>query len=139
MIKVQGLITTRPRAVITLALTGLLAFLRLRPVTWGRPLPWTWMYAGILPTWAVVIINVVFYGYVIWLGVVFALSAVRKEEKVIWMTVFGNIILAPIRELFPKISGTLRRGQTGLTLLAFLAAMALFASFWGRREGNEER
>ena len=135
--RLEGVITTRFRAAVAFAMTGSFAILRLHPITWGKPVPWTWMYAGILPTWAVVIINVVFYGYIIWLGVVFALSAMRKEEQTIWLAVCVTIILTPVRVLFPRVANIARGAQAWLALLAFLAAVALLASFWEGRESKK--
>jgi hypothetical protein len=95
------------------------------------------MYAGILPPWAVVIINVVFYGYFLWLGVVFALAAMRKEEKTIWVANAVTIVLTPVRVLLPSIKGPVQLVRTGLFLIAFLAAVALFVSFWDDRAGKQ--
>jgi len=133
MTAMQGLITTRFRALIALVLTGWIAALHLHPVTWGRPLPWTWLYAGILPTWAVVVINAFFYGYLIWLGFVFALAQIRKEEKAIWVAICANAILTPARVLVPNLKGFVQMVRTGLSLIAFLAALALLVSLWNEQ------
>lgn len=130
---VQGLITTRFRAFIALALTGWVAALRLHPVTWGRTQPWTWLGQGISPTWAAVTINVAFYGYILWLGVVFALSQIRKEEKAIWVAFAANILLTPARLLVPSMKGFVQMVRTGLSLIAFFAAVAILVSLWDER------
>jgi hypothetical protein len=136
MINAEGLITARFRALIALALTGWIAAVHVHPVTWGRPHPWTWMYAGILPTWAVVTINVAFQGCWLWLGVVLAMSSLRKEEKAIWLAFIASGVLIPAGVLLPGIKSLVQPVKTGLILTAFLAAVALFVSLWDKRERN---
>lgn len=90
------------------------------------------MFAGFLSSWAVVVINAMFYGFWLWAGVVFALAPIRKEEKAIWLAYIVSFELTPVRVLIPKIKGIAQLGQTGLSLIAFLAAMALLVSFWDK-------
>jgi hypothetical protein len=139
MTAVQGLITSRVRALLAVVITAWFFANRLHPVTWGKPVPWTWMYAGFLPPWAVVVINAMFNGFWLWLGVVIALAPIRKEEKAIWLAYIVSGELTPVRVLIPKIRGIVQLGQTGLSLIAFLAAMALLVSFWDNGESEKVR
>jgi hypothetical protein len=95
------------------------------------------MYAGILPTWAVVTINAAFYGYFLWIGVIFALAAIRKEEKAIWVAGAAEVALTPACVLVPSINSFLQLVKTGLCLIAFLAALAILVSIWGERVRKE--
>jgi hypothetical protein len=134
---VQGLITTRFRALLALVVTAWFFATCFHPMTWIKTLPWTWMFAGILPPWAVVIINVAFYGYIIWLGIVFAVDTIRKEEKTIWVAIAATVILTPVRLLVPSIKGPVQWVRAGLFFIAFLAAVALLVSFWDARTSKE--
>lgn len=84
-----------------------------------------------------VIINIVFFGYIVWLGVVPALDATRKEEKTIWVAIAATVVLTPVGVLFPGIRGFVQGVRTGLFLIAFLAALALFVSLWGEPASQE--
>jgi hypothetical protein len=137
MTKVQGVITTRFRALIALVLTGWILVLRTHPVRWGKPLPWTWIFAGILPTWAVVVINAAFYGFWFWAGIICALAPMRKEEKAVWLTSLANCELIAAAHLFPRIDGITRLTRTALCLIAFLAAAAILVSLWDERATKE--
>jgi hypothetical protein len=133
----QGVITARFRAVVALALTGWILFVHLHPLHWGKPLPWTWILAGIVPTWAVVIINAAFYGCWLWFGVYIALAPIRKEEKAIWLASIAVGELVPLPHLIPKIEGIARLLRTALCLTAFLGAVAILVSLWNDRARNE--
>lgn len=121
---------TRFRAFLALAVTGWCLALRLHCFVWVRPRPWNWLYAGLLPTWAVVLINTAFYACLVWLAIVFARSAIRKQEKILWVTFIANVVLAPARVLFTKIAATFAVLQTVLIVTSFMAALALLVSFW---------
>ena len=113
--------------------------LRLHSVTLAGPQPWTWLYAGVFPAWAVVAFNAVFYGGLLWMAVVFTFSAMRKEEKALWVAFAANGLIAPARVLVPRVSNIVELVQTVLLSTAFLAAVALLVSFWGERARKEPR
>ena len=133
----QGVITTRLQAAVALTLTGWILFIHVHPLHWGKPLPWAWLFAGVLPTWAVAIVNTAFYGFWIWFGVAVAFAPIRKEEKAVWVTSISGSELIPVRHLFPKIEGVVHSFETVLYFTAFLAAMALLVSLWADRARSE--
>jgi hypothetical protein len=55
------LITTRFRAFMALAVTGWVLVLRLREQLAGGFSQWQWLFSGLLPTWAVVTINIAYW------------------------------------------------------------------------------
>jgi hypothetical protein len=54
----------------------------------------------------VVTINIAFYAYLLYLGVVFAFGAIRKEKQVLWVALSASAVLSPARGLFPTIRGS---------------------------------
>lgn len=84
-----------------------------------------------------VTINAAFYGFWLWPGVVFALASIRKEEKAIWLAFCANMILTPVRVLVPNMKGLAQMVRTELNLIAFLAALAIFVSFWDQQVRKE--
>ena len=122
----QAVITTRFRAVMALGLTGWILFVHLHPLHWGKPLPWTWIWEGIFPTWAVVMFNAAFYGFWLWFGATMALAPIGKQEKAVWLASIANCELVPVPHLIPKIEGNIHLLRTAMGLIAFLGAISIF-------------
>jgi hypothetical protein len=53
----------------------------------------------------VVIINIAMWGGVYLLGIGFARASLRKDEKVLFLSFFGSLMLVPVAALLPSISG----------------------------------
>ena len=64
-------------------------------------------------------------------------AAIRKEEKVIWVACVASGFITPASVLFPRISGVVPVARTGLSCVAFLAAVALLVSIWDERVNKQ--
>ncbi len=129
-----ALITTRLGAFMAVAVTGSLLAGSLRTEMTGRFHPWQWLCSGLLPTWAVVIVNIAFWGVIYRLGVHLVLAPMRKDEKAFLVAFVWNVMLNPVGTLIPRIIGGIHAVQTLLGLISFLAGLAIFLSFWRPRE-----
>lgn len=96
----QGLIRDRRDALIALALTGIIATMTFRAAFLPSPHHSHWLVPLVfsLPVWALWAVNVAFYGYLVWLCVVFFRVAIGKERVLVagW---FLLILLSPIQSL----------------------------------------
>ncbi len=126
------LVTTRSGAFLALVITGGLLGLRFHAEVIAQPSSWTWFGSGFLPVWAVVIINIAFWGLVYWTGVALAFARLRKDEKALLASYAGVIMLIPVDALLPRISGIVHVVQTLLGLTAFFAALFILLSFANR-------
>jgi hypothetical protein len=126
------LITTRVGAFLALAITGGLLGLRFHAEVIAQPSSWTWFGSGFLPAWAVVMINIAFWGLVYWTGVALVFARLRKDEKALLASYAGVIMLIPVAALLPRISGIVHVVQTLLGLTAFFAALVILLSFASR-------
>jgi hypothetical protein len=127
------LVTTRFRAFLAVAVTGrMLAFGFHSGMTGGLS-TWQWLGTGLFPTWAVVAINVAFWGVIFWMGIALALGSSRKDEKILLVAFVGIAILTLIGSLLPRIASGILFVQTLLSLGAFFAALAILISFWQDR------
>ncbi len=127
------LVTNRFRAFMAVALTAWVLALALRSQMKGSPSSWQWLFSGLLPTWAVVAINIAFWGVAFWMEIALVLGSLRKDEKVLLVAFVGGAILAPVRALLPRAASGTHVMQTLLSLCAFLAALAILLSFWNDR------
>jgi len=123
-----ALVTTRPRALGTIALTLWMLIQGLRSLSSMRPYSSVWLFSGLLPHWAVVLATVAFYGLFAWTAVNFARALPRKEEKALMFTIFAVALLAPVGFLLPKATTPLRFLQTLLELIALLASISILLS-----------
>jgi hypothetical protein len=124
------LIHNKRGAVIALCLTGYLAALSVRDVLWHSQrqhhwlldFDWLVLWHISLPTWAVAGVNLGFYAYLLWLGVVFYRVAQGKERVLVvgWAAV---ILLGLIQFLISASAATEID-----SLIAFMAAAAFLAA-----------
>src|SRR5208282_4521503 len=128
----RQLVTSRLGAFLALAITGGLFGIRFHAEVTAQPSSWTWFGSGFLPAWAVVIINIAFWGLVYWTGVALAFARLRKDEKALLASYAGVIMLIPVASLLPRISGVVHIVQTLLGLTAFFAALVILLSFASR-------
>jgi hypothetical protein len=124
------LLTTRLGAFVAVAVTGSLLAGSLREQMTGRHHPWQWLASGLLPTWAVVIVNIAFWGVIYRWAWHLARSSRRKDEKAFLVAFVWNAMLIPVGTLFPRIIGGIHAVQTMLSLVCFLAGLAILLSFW---------
>jgi len=130
-------VTTPFAALFALAFTGSVLGRRFHEEVAAQPSSWTWPSYGFLPTWLVVPVNIAIWGaiYLI-IGIGLARTAFRKDEKALFVSLAGSLMLTPVAGLFPRISGPIRIGQTMLSLTAFLAALAILLSLRKERSGS---
>ncbi len=128
------LIHTRRGAVIALCLTGYVAALSFRNVLWHSQrqhhwlldFDWLVLWHISLPVWVVAGVNLAFYAYLLWLGVVFYRVAQGKERFLVagWLT--GGFF-GPILNLVSASAGAEFGYVVAIgTLVAFLAAVDIF-------------
>jgi len=122
------LIHNKRGAVIALCLTGYLAALSFRNVLSHSQHKSHWLVDlhFILPTWAVAGVNLGFYAYLLWLGVVFYRVAQGKERFLVagWLTggFFGPILNLVSASAAAEFDYVIAIGM----LVAFLAAVDIF-------------
>jgi|SRR3984893_13207105 len=123
------LIHNKRGAVIALCLTGYIAGLSFRNVLSHSQHKSHWLIDlhFMLPTWAVAGINLGFYAYLLWCGVVFFYRIAQGKERVLiagWLTVgfFGSIQNLVSASAAPAIEYV----KAIAMLVAFLAAVDIF-------------
>jgi hypothetical protein len=119
------LIESRRGAVVALCLTGFVAALSFRELLSDAQHQSYWLLdlRGILPAPAAAVVNVGFYGYVLWLAVVFYRSAQGKERVLVagWI---GTVLGGWIRNLVSMpVAAALDWVKAFCMLMAFLAAV----------------
>jgi hypothetical protein len=123
-----GLIRDRRKAVIGLALTGLVAAMTFRAAFSHSPHHSHWLLPldFLLPAWALWAVNVAFYAYLLWLCVVFFRVAIGKERVLVagW---FLLILLGPIQSLVSTSAATAVEYIKAVSIaVAFVAVLLLF-------------
>jgi hypothetical protein len=131
------IVTTPVTAFLALAVTASSLANRFHAELRTQPASWQWLGSGLLANWLVVLINLATWGVICLTGVGFARAALRKDEKALFVSFLGSLMLVPIAALVPRISGLVRIVQSMLTLAAFLAALAILLSFAIRRSHSE--
>ena len=129
------LIHTKRGAIIIFCLTGFIFVLSVRSLFiylrhGGRP-HFEWLFnLVLLPSWANTVINVAFYGYLLWLGIALFRRA-RGGERIVVAGWLLDICLGPITIIFPAAgAAALRYFQTAAMTAAFLAAAFLVRKSW---------
>jgi hypothetical protein len=120
------LITTRLRAGVVVGLTAFVFVLAIwfgshsGHVRSGGLLPLDFLLHG----WSLIIANVVFYGYLCWLGFCFV-RGTEGRERVVVLGWFADILLSPLKNLKPDWAVAIGYiGAFGLAV-ALLAAVSL--------------
>ena len=128
------LITTRPRALAAIAFTLWTLVQGVRSLSSTRPYSLIWLYSGLLPHWAVLLITIAFYGALVWIAVNIVSAPSRKEEKALMFTVCAVPLLAPLGVLLPRATSLLRFLQALLELTALLASISILLFLQTDRE-----
>jgi hypothetical protein len=119
------LIRNRRIAVVGLILTGYIAVLTFRAAFSQSPLHSHWLLPldSVLPAWALWAVNVVFYGYLLWLCVTFS-RAVRGKERVLIAGWVPGILLSPIQSVVSiSLAAAIQYVKAVSISVAFVAAM----------------
>jgi hypothetical protein len=112
-------------AVVALCLTGIVAAMSFRDVVRHAPHKSYWLLdlRSILPAPAAVVVNVGFYAYLLWLGIMFYRGA-RSTERVVVAGWFASLFLGWIRNLVSVSAGAaINWIQAACMLMALLAAV----------------
>jgi hypothetical protein len=67
-----------------------------------------------------------------------ARAPLRKDEKALFISFIGSTMLIPIGALLPRVTGLVHIAQTMLSLMAFLAGLAILVSLWNDGSGSQE-
>jgi hypothetical protein len=122
-----GLVPNRSTAIGAVVLTGFVAAVSFRAAFYSAPHYWRpFFYLPMLPKWAQLLINVAFYGYLLWLCVVFFVMAKGKERILVagWCP---GLLLDPIKSVASSPAVTaIRQFQAFGLAVAFLAAVSIF-------------
>jgi hypothetical protein len=105
-----------------------------RSLSSTRPYSLIWLYSGLLPHWAVLLITIAFYGALVWIAVNIVSAPSRKEEKGLMFTVCAVPLLAPLGVLLPRATSLLRFLQALLELTALLASISILMFLQTDRE-----
>lgn len=129
-------VTTRVAALLALVVTGSSLGSRFHAEVTAQPFSWHWLGSGFLSSWLVLTINIVLWGtiYLMWIG--FARAPFRKDEKALFVSFIGSIMLTPVAALLPRISGLVHLAETMLSLTAFLAALTILLSLTHEHSGS---
>jgi hypothetical protein len=83
-----------------------------------------------------VTINIAIWGGIYIIGIGLARAPFRKDEKALYVSLAGSLMLNPVAGLLPRISGPIHIAQTMLSLTAFLAALAILLSLRKEHSGS---
>ena len=121
----QQLLTSRLRILVAMAVTGLWLALAIRGIVYGHPkAQWIISPSSLLHGWLLIAVNVLFYGYVCWLGFWLIRDTVGRE-RVFMVGWFLGIFLWPLRMLWPQVAVPIRHIDAFGLLTALFAALSL--------------
>ncbi len=133
----RWVITSRFRAYVAMVLIGCVAAHNLYSALTTTPFSRMLTTVGNHPHWPFVAALVALDVCFAWLFLGLALTPMRKEEKAMWMALAGCQLLCPALLIFPRNIRFLELVLDGFLLTAFLAAVALFASFSDEQEHKD--
>jgi len=128
------IVTTPFAALLALAFTASVLGRRFHEEV-AQPSSWIWLRFGFLPAWLVGVINIAMWAGIYVIGIGLARAPFRKDEKTLFVSLGGSIMLIPIAALLPRIRGLIDSAQTMLNLAAFLAALAILLSLRKEHSG----
>jgi hypothetical protein len=117
------LLTTRVRTAVALGLTAFVFALAV--LHWGHTKSGWLLWLGFVPQgWPQIAVNVVFYGYLCWLGFWF-IRGTGGRERFFMVGWFVSILLSPLERVRPQWAAAFEHiGTLGLAM-ALLAALSL--------------
>ena len=119
------LLTTRLRTGVAAGLTAFVFVLDIRNILrLGHARGWLLPLDFVLHGWSLVVVNVVFYGYLCWLGLWF-IRGTEGLERFFIVGWFAGILLWPLKMLRPQWAVTMRQISAFGLAVALLAAVAL--------------
>ena len=129
------LIENRPTAVVALCLTGIVVALSFREVVRHDHKSYSVLdLRSLLPAPAAAVVEVGFYAYLFWLGLVFY-RGTQGKERVLVAGWFGSLFLGLIQRLV-SASAAAAMGwvKAGCMLVAFLAVVDILVRTFGRNK-----
>ena len=129
-------VTTPLAAFLALALAGSFLGNQFHAAATAQPDSWLWLGYGVFSRWAVLALNIAVWTAIYLMGIGFARAPLRKDEKVLLVSLVAPLMLIPVGALLPKINGLVHIVQTLLRLTAFLAALAILLSLLRGRLGS---
>jgi hypothetical protein len=130
------IVTTPFAAFLALAYAGSALGRQFHEDIAARPPSRTWLSFGFLPTWLAVTFNIAIWGAIYAIGIGFARAPFRRDEKTLFVSLVGSIMLQPLAALLPRTTGFIRIAQTMLSLTAFLVALAILLSLRKEHSGS---
>ncbi len=135
------LITSRFTALIGVILTGYIAALAIRSAFWQSAHHFHWLLPldRLLPAWAVLTVNVVIYGWILWLCIVFP-RAFQGKERVLVAGWVPSLVLGPIQGMVSvSLATTIQYVKAASMMVAFIAAVVILVESSGTRTAPSDR
>ena len=118
------LLTTRTRSAVAVCLTLYVLVLAIRGGLLHQSSEWPVLRGFGLHGWPLILVNVVLYGYLCWLGFWFV-RGTHGRECLVMSGWFVDVLLSPLKILLPESAVAVRIiGALGLTI-ALMAAISL--------------
>jgi len=130
------IVTTPVAALLALAITGSSLGNQFHAELRSQPPSWQWVGSGVITTWLVMTMNIAMWVGIYLVGIGFARAPFRKDEKALFMSFLGSLMLIPVTAVVPRISGAVHITRTLLSLAAFLAALAILLSFGSKHSDS---
>jgi hypothetical protein len=135
------LITSRFTALVGVILTGYIAALAIRSAFWQSAHHFHWLLPldRLLPAWAVLTVNVVIYGWMLWLCVVFP-RALQGKERVLVAGWVPSLVLGPIQGMVSvSLATAIQYVKAASMMVAFIAAVVILVVSSGERTAPSDR
>ena len=130
------IVTTPLAALFALAFTGSVFGSGFQEEIAVQHSSWTWSGLGFHPTWLAVTFNIAIWGGIYAIGVNLVRAPFRRDEKTLFVSFVGSLMLHPVSALFPRAVGLVHITQTMLSLASFVAALAILLSFRKEHSGS---
>ena len=122
-------------------LTGYIAALAIRSAFWQSPHHFHWLLPldRLLPAWAVLTVNVVIYGWILWLCIVFP-RALQGNERVLVAGWVPSLVLGPIQGMVSvSLATAIQYVKAASMMVAFIAAVVILVESSGTRTAPSDR
>jgi hypothetical protein len=131
------LVNTRFRAVLAVALTGLLFYGRAQTLIMSPPYLFSWVGGSALPVWMAVAITIAVYVVLLLVAVSLTVAPLRIDEKALTAGLAWSAAIVPVAVLLPLAARAVKYVQTTLNLIALLAAVAILLWHFRLRPHDE--
>ena len=119
-------------------LTGYIAALAIRSAFWQSPHHFHWLLPldRLLPAWAVLTVNVVIYGWILWLFP----RALQGNERVLVAGWVPSLVLGPIQGMVSvSLATAIQYVKAASMMVAFIAAVVILVDSSGTRTAPSDR